>query len=255
MSCSTTLPTLPHRNTYLSYTYDLLTTLPGGFCATCFLLPRYRPRPPCCCCSVLRSLTLSQARAGSGMQPTIVLSDSPSIQFMRQDEGGRTKGRVRLFLFFFCSLSLFFLSFSLSLSSNRHANAKETDRQTDREPQLSSPRLASVVKQACLPKTPFFFFRASAFFKFFVPPPPPLLLLVLSPSIYQSISRSSKQVFRHHHIKWASNRPKPNSSSPRKLCANAIRISAGAIDLFIEVVDLCMLNEEVRIPLPPSSTP
>lgn len=159
---------------------------------TCFLLPRYRPRPPCCCCSVLRSLTLSQERAGSGMQPTIVLSDSPSIQFMRQDEGGRTKGRVRLFLFFFLFSLLFFSFFlSLSLSSNRHANAKETDRQTDREPQLSSPRLASVVEQACLPKT-LFSFSGFGLFPFFVSPL--LLLFFLSPSINQSRPRSSKQV-------------------------------------------------------------
>lgn len=167
--------------------------------------------------------------------------------------GGRTKGRVRLFLFFFCSLSLFFLFF-LSLSSNRHANAKETDRQTDREPLLSSPRLASPRSwnsPACL--KPLFPFSGFGLFPFFVPPPPLLFFFFLSPSINQSRPRSSKQVYHHHHIKWASNPPKPNSSSPRKLCANAIRISAGAIDLFIEVVDLCMLNEEVQIPIPPFS--
>lgn len=183
------------------------------------------------------------------MQSTTVLSDSPSIQFMRQDEGRGRRGGSG-FSSIFSVLSLF--SFFLSFSPNRQASAKGTDRQTDREFHLSSPRLASVVEQPCLPKTPLF--SGFGLFPFFLSP---LFFFSLSPSINLSIKqpRASKQVVHHHHIKWASNPPKPNSSSPRKLCANAIRISAGAIDLFIEVVDLCMLNEEVRIPISPFPIP
>lgn len=177
------------------------------------------------------------------MQPTTVLSDSPSIQFMRQDEGRGRRGGSGFSSLSFCVLSLFF-SFSFSLSLSESSRERERDRQTDREFQLPSPRLASVVEQPCLPKTPLF--SGFGLIPFFVSP---LFFFALSPSIYLSIKqpRASKQVVHHHHIKWASNRPKPNSCSPRKLCANAIRISAGAIGLFIEVVDLCMLNEEVRI--------
>lgn len=179
------------------------------------------------------------------MQPTTVLSDSPSIQFMRQDEGRGGRGGSGFSSLSFCVLSLFFFLFfflSLSLRIVTRTRKRQTDRQTE---SLNSLRLASPRSwnsPACL-KPPFS--RASAFFRFLFPPPP----LLLSFSINQSIKqpRASKQVVHHHHIKWASNPPKPNSSSPRKLCANAIRISAGAIGLFIEVVDLCMLNEEVRI--------
>lgn len=186
------------------------------------------------------------------MQPTTVLSDSPSIQFMRQDEGRGRRGGSGFSSFFsvFSSFFSFFLSLSLSLRIVTRTRKRQTDRQTE---SLNSLRLASVVEQPCLPKTPFFFFGLRPFSVFCSP----LLFFFffLSPSISQSRPRSSKQVFHHHHIKWASNPPKPNSSSPRKLCENAIRISAGAIGLFIEVVDLCMLNEEVRIPIPPFSTP
>lgn len=83
------------------------------------------------------------------MQPTTVLSDSPSIRFMRQDEGrGRRGGSGFSSFFFLCSLSLFFF---LSLSLSESSSERERNRQTDREPRLSSPRLASVVEQPCLP--------------------------------------------------------------------------------------------------------
>lgn len=77
------------------------------------------------------------------MQPTTVLSDSPSIQFMRQDEGRGRRGVSGFSSFFLMfSLPFFVLFFFLPLSPNRHANAKETDRQRERASTLfASPRL------------------------------------------------------------------------------------------------------------------
>lgn len=100
------------------------------------------------------------------MQPTTVLSDSPSIQFMRQDEGRGRRGGSG-FSSFFSVFSLFFFLFSSSLSLRivTRTRKEQTDRQTDREFQLSSPR--SWNSPACL--KPLFLFRASAFFRFLFP--------------------------------------------------------------------------------------
>lgn len=159
---------------------------------TCFLLPRYRPRPPCCCSTISYSLSRARGEWNATNYRTLRLTVY-SIHEAGRGGGGRTKGRVRLFLFFFLfSLLFFFLSFSLSLSSNRHANAKKTDRQTE---SLNSLRLASprfgrgTALPACL--NPLFSFSGFGLFPFFVPPPPPLLLL--SFSIDQSIKTKIKQ--------------------------------------------------------------
>lgn len=74
------------------------------------------------------------------MQPTTVLSDSPSIQFMRQDEGRGRRGGSGFSFFFFVFSLFFFLVFFLPLSPNRHANAKGTDRQIV-STLFASPRL------------------------------------------------------------------------------------------------------------------
>lgn len=184
---------------------------------TRFLLPRPRPRPPCCCCSVLLSLALFQARAGSGMQPTIVLSDSPSIQFMRQDEGRGRRGGSG-FSFFFCVLSPFFLSFFLSESSSERERDRQTDRQTE---SLNSLRLASPQSwnsPACL-KPPLF--RASAFFRFFVSP---LFFFALSPSIY--LSNNPEQANKFSIITTSNGHPTLQNRTLPPL-ANSARMPSG----------------------------
>lgn len=136
-----TLPTIPHLGTYLSYTYLLTYYFTRRIlCDSLFASPSPSPSPLLLLfCSTL-SYSLSSAR-GEWNATNYCALRLTVYSIHEAGRGARTKRRVWLFFFFFCSLSLFF---SFFLSPSLRIVTRTRKRQTDRQRAstiFASPRL------------------------------------------------------------------------------------------------------------------
>lgn len=212
------LPTVPHLGTYLSYTYLLTYYFTRRIlCDSLFASPSPSPSPPVAAGVVLfYDLLLSSGGWNATDYCTLRLT---VYSIHEAGRGERTKGRVRLFLFFLCSLSLFFfLSFSLSLRIVTRTRKRQIDRRTE---SLNSLRLASPRSwnsPACL-KPPFFGLRPFSVFC-----SPLLLFFSHSPSI--NLSNNPEQANKLSIITTSNGHPTVQNRTLPPL-ANSARMPSG----------------------------